>query len=354
MKKFIAMAITMLFVTVGQGWAWTVPGTGVTKCYDNENEILCPSVGQPFYGQDGNYSNAQSFTNTDNNIVTDNVTGLSWVKTPETTYRVWTDASIYCDQLAVGGYDDWRLPNIRELFTIVDAARSNPSSDPIFTTQSYAYWSRTPHSVNAINAWGGAFNYGALTILGKSGDYNVRCVRGGQLVDSLFVDNFDGTVTDKSTNLLWEQSQSTQVMDWQSALNYCQSQVTGGYSDWRLPNKKELESLVDFSRDSPAINPAFGINSGLDHNFWASTTSADENSQAWLVHFYLGHSSLLLKTYPFSVRCVRTLPADTYPDADGDGVPDSNDQCPSTPENTPVNRHGCPDRRAVVIPLMSN
>lgn len=102
-----------------------------------------------------------------------------------------------------------------------------------------------------------------------------------------FVDNGNGTISDLATDLTWIQNDSGAGMDWSSALNYCESLTYAGISDWRLPNAKELQSIVDYSRSPDATNSAaidldFNIstitNEGgqLDYPaFWSSTTHAN-------------------------------------------------------------------------------
>ena len=70
-----------------------------------------------------------------------------------------------------------------------------------------------------------------------------------------YVDNGNDTVTDKSTGLMWEKNDSGKTMNWVDALEYADKAKTAGYTDWRLPNSKELQSLVDYKKkDFPAIN----------------------------------------------------------------------------------------------------
>ncbi len=103
-----------------------------------------------------------------------------------------------------------------------------------------------------------------------------------------FVDNGDGTITDNATGLLWQQADDGVARDWQNSLTYAETLVLAGHSDWRLPNAKELQSIVDYTRcpdltQSPAINPIFsttGINDpdgnpGQYPYFWTSTTHLD-------------------------------------------------------------------------------
>ena len=121
-----------------------------------------------------------------NGIVTDNKTGLQWqddysdnggyIKSAK-----WTDAIVYCESLSLGGYDDWRLPNIIELRSIVDRSLVNPAIDPTFlSVTSYFYWSSTAHTYYAGGVWVVDFSDGNSNDYSKSHTYYVRCVRGGQ------------------------------------------------------------------------------------------------------------------------------------------------------------------------------
>ncbi len=63
-------------------------------------------------------------------------------------YRNWADAKQYCEDLVLGGYDDWRLPNIDELETIIDYSRFDPAIDPVFNCRSGNYWSSSTYVYN--------------------------------------------------------------------------------------------------------------------------------------------------------------------------------------------------------------
>lgn len=119
-----------------------LPDTGITKCYNNTQEISCPSPGQPFYGQDAQYTtNPMSFTDNGNGTVTDNVTRLIWQKQDDDTLRNWADAGAYCDSLTLAGYTDWRLPNEYELQGIVRYDLFNPAIDATyFPGTKELYW----------------------------------------------------------------------------------------------------------------------------------------------------------------------------------------------------------------------
>lgn len=122
----------------------------------------------------------------------------------------------------------------------------------------------------------------------------VRAVRGTtNLYDMDYTDNNDGTVTDNSTDLMWAQDDSIQTMNWVEALEYANESELGGYTDWRLPNSKELESLVDYEKtDFPAIDTDFFNTSVTEFNseqdayyVWTSTTQGDFKYTACYVSF---------------------------------------------------------------------
>ena len=121
-----------------------------------------------------------------------------------------------------------------------------------------------------------------------------------------FTDNGDSTVTDQKTGLVWQQSTGS-TYTWESALSYCESLTLGSKSDWRLPNVKELGSIVYHSLSSPTIDST-AFPSTLSLYYWSSTTSLPQTSYAWSVHF--GNASGMYKNNKSNsnnnyVRCVR-------------------------------------------------
>jgi len=110
-------------------------------------------------------------------IVTDDKTGLQW-QDNEVKEMNWQDAIEYCEKLELGGYADWRLPNINELGSIADDTKSNPSIDSVFrSTKSDIYWSSTTYVYSSQNAWIIRFTKGSYNGAGKMDHYYVRCVR---------------------------------------------------------------------------------------------------------------------------------------------------------------------------------
>ena len=120
--------------------------------------------------------------------VADSKTGLIWQRTAPSTggplengrYN-WPEAIKYCDDLALAGQDDWRLPTIVELLSIVDSGKSNPAIDqtvfPVVITSTSYYWTRTPYQPSASDAWVVDFVYGDSGYDVIANDYRVRCVR---------------------------------------------------------------------------------------------------------------------------------------------------------------------------------
>ena len=163
--------------------AWNpLPDTGQTKCYDaSGNERGCPVAGQPLYGQDGQYQGAPpAYQDNGNQTVTDQNSGLMWMKSDDGTKRKWQGAVDYCNGLVFAGRTDWRLPTRFELDSIVDYGRSFPAVNPVFSCQSSFYWSASIYVDDPVYAWGIFFNDGGDHWLDKSNPYYVRCVRDGR------------------------------------------------------------------------------------------------------------------------------------------------------------------------------
>ncbi len=303
---------------------YPVVDTGQSYCYDAHNSIPCPAEGEAFYGQDAQIrGNAPSYTDNGDGTVTDNVTGLMWQQDPGDK-MTYDEAVAGAASFSLAGYDDWRLPTIKELYSLILFSGYDPSGlsggtselTPFIDTETFMF-EYGDESVNeriidsqfissteyvSTTMGGNKTVFGVNFADGRIKGYPVGAVPGqtdGKLFFVLYVrgnpdygvndfaDNGDGTITDWATGLTWMQADSGTVMDWEEALAYCQQADIGGYVDWYLPNAKELQSIVDYNRSpltsqSAAIDPLFQATPIVDERggsnygfYWSSTTHAN-------------------------------------------------------------------------------
>ncbi|MBC8486873.1 MAG: DUF1566 domain-containing protein [Bacteroidetes bacterium] len=134
--------------------------------------------------------------------------------------------------------------------------------------------------------------------------FNYLLVRGNPTYGiNNFIDNGDGTITDAASRLMWMQNDSDTGMIWQDALAYAENFEYAGYSDWKLPDAKELQSIVDYTRspattNSAAIDPLFNCTQITNEAgetdypwYWSSTTHGnmfEGNEGAWGVYLSFG------------------------------------------------------------------
>jgi len=281
------------------------------------------------FGEDNDYSiNPPSYTLKSGGMTVDNVTGLIWQSEVNESSNNWYVASgtldatynpngvDVCGDLNLAGYNDWRLPNMHELHGIVNYGYISPNY-PIDTTY-FPGDNLGFHVSSTVSADDGqrvlafAFDSGGGGIVStlKEWDTKVRCVRGGQ-TGQAFIDNGDNTVADTVTGLTWQQQDDGTTKAWDEALNYCEGlELPEGQTDWRLPNIKELGSIVDYTRSNPAIDPTYfpGTHSNL---YWSSTGFPENLSfydSAWPVNFKNGKINKIqnnVNLYKYHVRCVR-------------------------------------------------
>jgi hypothetical protein len=282
---------------------YPVVGTNITKYYNNSGEITAPSKGEPFYGQNAFYAgNTPSYTDNGDGTITDHVTGLMWVKErgPMVT---WDAAVAGASANRTGAYTDWRMPTIKESYSLIQFNGVNGPDNtniagyvPYIDTKyfEFAYgpgnstnvgeriidcqdWSANQYvgtvMGNQVAIFGVNFADGRIKgynkLIPSSGAGNskyVRYVRGNlNYGKNNFKDNGDNTITDQATRLMWSKDDSKKGLNWEEALAWVQTQNTAsylGHNDWRLPDTKELQSIVDYSRspsttNSPAIDVAY-------------------------------------------------------------------------------------------------
>ncbi len=328
MKKIILQVVILTFVLTFHAHAdggshqtehtYRIVDTGVKEFYGNTSVILEPQQGDPFFGQDAQYrTNTPSYTDNGDGTITDNVTGLMWQKSMGEKLS-FEEATRRAKESDVGGYHDWRVPSIKELYSLILFAgrvQGQKAIEPFIDTNYFGQsignpskgereidaqtWSSTEYvgrtmrndeTVFGVNFVDGRIKgypkYKPRT--GQPNNMYFRFVRGNKgYGKNKFVDNNDGTVTDITTGLMWQKADSGHGMNWEMALDYAENLTSSEHDDWRLPNAKELQSIVDYSRSpqntvSAAINPVFEITAIKDSEgnrqypyFWTSTTHKD-------------------------------------------------------------------------------
>ncbi len=226
-----------------------------------------------------------SFQDNGDGTVTDSETGLIWQKTPSAETKNWQDALAACTDLSLAGKSDWRLPNRNELQSIVDYRWHHPAIDSrIFPNVIGGnFWTSTTDTFSSPTAaYAVDFNGGAVSSHNKAGNaFQMLAVRGGSQAvpeETFFQDNQNGTVTDSRTGLVWLQAPldmdndgASDALTWQAALAGAAALDKAGFTDWRLPNRNELQSIVDYRWHHPAIDSRSFPNV-IGGNFWTSTT----------------------------------------------------------------------------------
>jgi Spy/CpxP family protein refolding chaperone len=337
-----------LFAANTTSLTYPIVDTGQTTCYNNSAAITCPQSGEAFYGQDAQFDgNQPSYTlSADGLTVYDNVTGLTWTQSPDLDgdgdidvddKLTFAEAQTYADTTlnpqSYGGYSDWRLPSMKELYSLMDFSGTDPSGPnpsnltPFIDTDYFDFGSGDEAAGERLidaqfwssNAYVGTVfvnqpaTFGLNLADGRIKGYPsgttgpmtklnyVYFVRGNTDYGvNDFNDNGDGTVTDNATGLTWSQDDSgdgvntgpRSGMNWEDALAWVQQKNDEnylGYSDWRLPNAKEMQNILDYSRapdatGSAAIDPVFNTtqitNEGgqVDYPwFWTGTTHVRSN-----------------------------------------------------------------------------
>ena len=290
--------------------------TGQNKCYDDSNEeIECPAFSEDLFGQDAFYAAArfcipQNFTvdSRAGNEVTvfDNNTGLEWQQIAVET-ESWNKADEYCAGLTYAGKGGWRLPTVKELLTIVDNSRSNPAVNTDYFDSSDDVWASETYNEKAWYVRFGVTGNSYSGAKSKTGKY-ARCVRGHVIRAPEFVTSTigeDEIVTDSTTGLIWQKSYYENTTTWQDALDYCKNLTYAGFSDWRVPNKNELVSILNVDNYLPATDfPDVPSDNSL--YFWTSSTRL-YNSYAWGIGFASGDAGGSGKVSANDyVRCVRS------------------------------------------------
>ena len=249
---------------------------------------------------------------------------------PATT-KTWQGALDYVACLNTNGYlgyTDWRLPNIVEMESLIDAEKwghALPAGHP-FTNVWGNKWSSTSFAFDSKLAWTIYMFEGEVYPFNKSFNYYVWPVRSGQngtvqlhrtgqttsyaigddgdiqegvaWPSPRFTASTDGyCVTDNLTGLMWVRSPDSVTRMWQQAIDYANGLSLCGYDYWRLPNRKEILSLIDFSQSFPALPLGHSFLNVQSAYYWSSTSSAHLSDGGWTVYMGDGEGSGLDKSY---------------------------------------------------------
>ena len=298
---------------------YPIVDTGVETFYTDLAITSAPSDGDAFYGQDATYTqNTPSYTDNGDGTITDNVTGLVWEQDMGEKLTL-EEARAKAEASTLGGYTDWRVPTIKELYSLIQFTGQVMGEQAIemFIDTDYfdqplgdvgigereidaQTWTSTEYVGLTMNSdetiFGVNFVDGRIKgypkykkATGSANTMYFRMVRGNtDYGNNSFVDNGDGTISDHATGLMWQKADDGVARDWEEALAYAENLELGTHSDWRLPNAKELQSIVDYTRspqttNSPAIDPIFDTteindpddNPGQYPFFWSGTTHLD-------------------------------------------------------------------------------
>ncbi len=313
--------------------SYPIVDTKQSTCFNDFASIACPvQATANFYGQDAHYAGLAPDFAEDDETITDNRTGLMWQKNPGGK-KTQAQALAEVGSFALAGYTDWRLPTIKELYSLIqfngkdasgcdDDGTTCTASDytPFIDTDYFIFQYGNVYGDRIIDA-----QYLSSTLVeGGTGPQNAASAFGVNFADgrikgyelkpggedktffvmyvrdissdkkygaNSFKKNSDSTVTDQATGLQWMQADSGAGKNWQEALAYCEGLNLANHDDWRLPNAKELHSIVDYTRTpdtdgTAAIDPVFSstsITNELGQKdwpfYWTSTTLATWNAK---------------------------------------------------------------------------
>ena len=293
--------------------------TGKNLCSDNSGVIACPSQGEDFFGQDWQYAKKgfcaprdfRAETVEGDPVIIDGTLELEWQQlySTEADQLDWYDAVDYCNDLVYAGHDDWRLPSVKEFFSL----KYNPIDWEL--GHGRGLWTSQERGEDyAIVVFDNYYDsYYQLSMPGKDDLYAVRCVRGNTIPDadlhsstvSSGGSNFE-IVTDSTTRLIWQKDPEDSTKTWKNALSYCENLEHAGLSNWRLPNNNELASLIDNDGSSnfPEISEATASDS---REFWTSSSLYEVSGSAFTLHSF-GTWTIESKTGKNYVLCVHNDP----------------------------------------------
>ncbi len=273
--------------------------TDQTRCYDPLGTVI-PCKGS---GQDAEFNGGRAISRDRFQIrvdlVFDRQTGLTWCRSanPAEFPLDWKSAHDFIKEMNVSqtfGQNKWQLPSRSDLFSLISYNTTSPAlpeNHPFEDVFPGYYWTRTVCNRLPNQAWyihlGGGRVYRGM----KAGSYMVWPVlspneetRAEKKIPAWEIRG--NTMLDTCTGLMWLFSDIfEQSVTWEVALDTIRTankEALEGYADWRLPNIRELESIVDLDSHSPALS--LGNDLKITEGYWSSTTSVYEPRYAWVLY----------------------------------------------------------------------
>lgn len=317
-----------------------LPQTGQTRCYNSNGTVIpCTGTGQDGELQRGVKWPKPRFVVHRDGTVIDRLTGLMWERIPSLKRVNWYDAFKRIDGLnkeKLGGYTDWRMPNMNELISLVNFGQGDQavwlnSQKFIGVHKKFSlYWSSSSCiSVIESNSYKNAycllmrdgivsgnekindhftvgpftFNFfiiavrshtrGAISLpqTGQNKSYYPQddgaLKFGVPLPQKRFIINKNNTITDRLTGLIWELSPDKKLYNWDEAFKriaYLNSTKLSGYNDWRLPNILELKSLINLNTNTHRYT-IMQVFKNIDINsFFTSSHEVFYNKKVWTIN----------------------------------------------------------------------
>ncbi len=260
---------------------WFLVGEPTRRCLNREWEGPAPTCRPPTY--------------------TDSATNLTWQVHTTSEDVTQAMATSYCSDLVLDAHDDWRLPTIRELVSVVDFTESYGLDLEVFPTAMFhwRYWSSTPmvgaeaYWITGSTGWGGS-------VVETTYGMHARCVRGAPLTPpSLSVGVDATTVGDATSGLLWT-STAANNRSQSEAMSHCAALSPAG--TWRLPTAHEFLSIIDFTRSIPAIDTS--LFPGAGQEYWTSTPFVADDDEAFVINLDVGGSGRRFEVEYLKALCV--------------------------------------------------
>lgn len=324
--------------------------TGLAACFDSRGmEIPCQGSGQDAQFRSGVAWPSPRFSIAGDGLVRDMLTGLEWPQnaSPGEFPLTWEESLAAIGEMnreAFLGCADWRMPNRREMRSLISHGARNPAlpeGNPFKGVINNWYWTSTTSAVAPGYAWyvhlaGGRMFYGKKDgvamfwpVRGQSrvlprtgqracfdaGGGILDCARTGHDAEALAGVAWPeprfavegGEVLDRMTGLVWlrEADLAHGPVSWDQALSLARGLAETRGKAWRLPNINELESLVDASRADPALPQGHPF-TGVGQAYWSSTTSFFEPDWSYCLYLHKGAVGVGFKPGPeFLVWAVR-------------------------------------------------